>query len=196
MVAQGKEAEADALLRVISTNARWSDFWNVAGPLWADIAFQQGQYREGIRRWRHTCGPPGGDLLLFLFEKLVPDLGDWSLQVETPVPRKPGRVPESLVRVSVHAVLDQLLALDDYAGVERLMTLIEKEPEWRDRLPVDAYRSRVLERLAREETTERTLEWMRKHPGGDSAATGVIPEMEEWISYVESITNRIQSLRK
>lgn len=194
MAAQGKWAEADALLRVISTNVRWSDIWNVSGPLWSDLAFRQGQFREGIRRWRHTCGPPGGDLLPYLFETLVPDLGEWSVQLESVTPRKPGRVPPTLVQAAVEAVLEQLLENNDYAGVQELMDRIENDPEWKGKLPLERYRIRTLERMAAQEPAGRTFAWLKEHPveihaGGDAN----LSKLTDWIDYVEAVNERIQS---
>ncbi len=196
MAAQGKLAEADTLLRVINTNVRWAHLWSTSGPLWATLAFRQGQYREGIRRWRHTCGPPGGELLPRLFELLVPDLAGLSAPADGTMPRKPGVMPQELVELAVTAVLEQLLAANDYDGTERLLALVEKDPDWGGQLPLNKYRTRVLERLVEHESTARAFEWLKQHPIQVSAeAAPEAPELAKWVEGVEDVVRRVQSLR-
>ena len=196
MAAQGKLSEADTLLRVINTNVRWAHLWSTSGPLWATLAFRQGQYREGIRRWRHTCGPPGGELLPRLFEQLVPDLAGLSAPADGTMPRKPGVMPQELVELAVSAVLGQLLAANDYEGAEQLLALVEKDPDWGGKMPLNEYRTRVLERLIERESTTRAFEWLKRHPISVSAeAAPDAPELAKWMEDVEAVVRRVQSLR-
>lgn len=195
MAKQGKYAEADSLLRVVNTNVRWADIWSTSGPLWTTLAFRQGQFREGVRRWRQTCGPPGGELLPYLFERLVPDLSEWSAPTDTGTPRRPGRMPQDLVETAVDAVLDQMLLNNDFAEAERLMGLIEADPEWADQLPVMPYRARILERMAANEPLVRTAEWLELHPIPLPAeASPETLELTKWLENVHAIIQRTQSL--
>ena len=196
MAAQGKLSEADALLRVINTNVRWAHLWSTSGPLWATLAFRQGQFREGIRRWRQTCGPPGGDLLPRLFTLLVPDLAELAAASDSSIPRKPGVVPEELVELAVSGVLGQMLAANDYEGAEGLLELVEKDPDWSGKLPMNDYRTRVMERMVEQETPERAFEWLKRHPIVVSAeAAPDAPELIQWVKDVEDVVRRVKSLR-
>lgn len=199
MAAQGKDAEADALLRVINTNVRWSDIWSSSGPLWASLAFRQGQYREGVRRWRHTCGPPGGELMPALFGMLVPDLGDRSAAVDVATPRKPGRMPQDLVEAAIAAAMDQLLQRKDYEGVDRLMARVENDPDWGGKVSLEEYRMRALEGLAANESFARTADWVKRHPAklaaADAPKESEMAGLNEWMQHVEAIQRRVRSLR-
>ncbi len=213
MAAQGKLVEAESLLRVINTNVRWSDIWSLSGPLWAALAFQQGQFQEGVRRWRYTCGPLGGELLPYLFGLLAPNMGEWPAPVAGTTPRKPGRMPPELVEAAVAAAMEQFLGRNDYAAVEHLLTLIENDPEWNGKLSLDRYRIRVLQGLVATESYDRTADWLNRHPVQFSAAdvpavglaTGApsatvataMPEKTElakWLETVEAIRSRVRAL--
>ena len=196
MAAQNKLAEADALLRVINTNARWSDIWSTSGPLWASLAFRQGQFREGIRRWRNTCGPPGGELLPYLFGLLVPDLVEMSAQIDSVTPKKPGKMPVELVDAAVRAAMEQLIQRDDFEAVERLMNMIDADPEWKGKLPMNQYRIRTLERLAAKESIDRTAEWLKQYPVLNSVET--VKDTEQLTQQLENekaIRQRVRALR-
>ncbi len=194
LIAQGKEAEADALLRVINTNSRWSDLWRESGPLWAMVAFRQGQPREGIRRWRQTSGPPGGDLLLFVFRILVPDLAEMTTRIEGAGRRRPAPAPPELVETAVTAAFDHLLADGDYTGVERLIQLAAADTDFGSRLPVRSYHIRYLAHLvAAREPVERITAWLDISPG--QRAVPANDDMSEWVEAVEDITRRARSLR-
>lgn len=165
MMGQQREDEADALLRVINTNPRWSDVWHESGPLWSAIAFRNRQPREAIRRWRQTCGPPGGALLPYLFQRLVPDLAEWPQTfVVSAKPRHPPRIPQALVEAAVELALEQVLLQNDYAQLDYLLTLIENDAEWRRALPLNEYRALCLKHLVAREPSERILEWLERHP--------------------------------
>ena len=207
MMAQDKLVEADALLRVINTNVRWSDIWSASGPLWASLAFRQGQFREGVRRWRQTCGPLGGELLPYLFGLLAPDLGEWPAQVAGVAPRKPGRMPQDLVEAAVAAAMEQFLSRNDFTAVEHLMTLVENDPEWGGKLSLDKYRMLVLKGLAAHETYDCTVEWLKLHPvqisvanppappaASAAPAAPETPELTKWLETVEAIRSRVRSL--
>lgn len=196
MAAQNKLAEADALLRVINTNTRWSDIWSTSGPLWASLAFRQGQFREGIRRWRNTCGPPGGELLPYLFGLLVPDLVEMSSQIDSVTPKKPGKMPVELVDAAVRAAMDQLIQRDDFEAVERLMDMIDRDPEWKGKLPMNQYRIRTLERLAAKESIDRTVEWLKRYPVLNSVETVKDTEqLTQQLENVKAIRQRVRALR-
>ena len=196
MAAQNKLAEADALLRVINTNTRWSDIWNTSGPLWSSLAFRQGQFREGIRRWRNTCGPPGGELLPYLFGLLVPDLVEMSSQIDSVIPKKPGIMPVELVDAAVRAAMEQLIQMDDFEAVERLMDMIDRDPEWKGKLPMNQYRIRTLERLAAKESIDRTSEWLKRYPVLNSVETVKDTEqLTQQLENVKAIRQRVRALR-
>ena len=196
MAAQNKLAEADALLRVINTNVRWTDIWSSAGPLWASLAFRQGQFREGIRRWRNTCGPPGGELLPYLFGLLVPDLVEMSAQIDSVTPKRPGKMPVELVKAAVDAAMDQFIQRDDFEGVEHLMEMIERDPEWKGQLPLNQYRMRALERLAAKESIDRTVEWLKRHPVLNSVETEKdTAQLTQQLENVKAIRERVRALR-
>ena len=196
MAAQNKLAEADALLRVINTNTRWSDIWSTSGPLWASLAFRQGQFREGIRRWRNTCGPPGGELLPYLFGLLVPDLAEMSAQIDNVTPKKPGKMPVELVDAAVRAAMDQLIQRDDFEGVERLMGMIDRDSEWKGKLPMNQYRIRTLERLAAKESIDRTSDWLKRYPVLNSVETVKDTEqLTQQLENVKAIRQRVRALR-
>ncbi len=196
MAAQNKLAEADALLRVINTNTRWSDIWSSAGPLWASLAFRQGQFREGIRRWRNTCGPPGGELMPYLFGLLVPDLVEMSAQIDGGTPKRPGKMPVELVESAVNAAMDQLIQRDDFEGVEHLLQMIERDPEWKEQLPLNLYRMRTLERLAAKESIDRTVEWLKRYPVLNSVETEKEAEqLTQQLENVKAIRQRVRALR-
>ncbi len=207
MAAQGKLVEADTLLRVLNTNARWSGIWSASGPLWASLAFRQGQFREGVRRWRQTCGPLGGELLPYLFGLLAPDLGQEQAPVPGSTPRKPGRMPQDLVEAAVAAAMEQFLDQNDYAAVERLIAMVENDPEWGNTLSLDGYRMRVLKRLAANESYDRTVAWLKLHPVeisvADPSAPAMasalpgepeVPELTNWLNNVEAIRTRVRAL--
>ena len=194
MLAQDKESDADTLLRVMNTNMRWADYWNQSGPLWAAIAFKKGQYREGVRRWRHTCGPPGGELLPRLFELLVPDLGEWAALIDVAAPRRPARAPVGLVQSAAHAAFDQLLQNENLEEAERLLNIMESDSEWRDYLPLAEFRTRCLEKIAvPEKPFEQTAEWLKRHPVRSSDSEP--PDLNAWISRAEAIAARVSALR-
>ena len=196
MAAQNKLAEADALLRVINTNMRWSDIWSTSGPLWASLAFRQGQFREGIRRWRNTCGPPGGELLPHLFGLLVPDLAELSAQMDSVTPKRPGKMPLDLVKAAVDAAMDQLILRDDFEGVENLMGMIDRDDEWKGKLPMNQYRMRALERLAAKESIDRTVEWLKRNPVLNSVETVKDTEqLTKQLENVKAIRQRVHALQ-
>ncbi len=195
MAAQGKTVEADSLLRVINTNVRWADLWNSAGPLWATLAFRQGQFREGIRRWRHTCGPPGGEFLPHLFQLLVPDLGEWPAEADGgTAPKKPARMPREMVETAMEAAMTQLLEQNDFVGVERLLALAENDPEWGKSLPLNPYRMRSMEKMAAKESLGQTVEWMKRHPLQVTAAETSSPDLLKTIDDVQAVLERVRAL--
>jgi tetratricopeptide (TPR) repeat protein len=191
MIAQGNSAEADALLRVLNTNVRWAEHWNQSGPLWASLAFEQAQFREGVRRWRHTCGPPGGALLPHLFELLVPDV-ERGMRVDVAVPRKPAQVPIALVRSAADASVARLLEDADYVALDNLLAMMEADKEYGGQLPVETYRAQYFEQYAATQTLDDTFEWLRRRPIelSDPAAA----DLNAWMGEVESIRERVRSM--
>jgi tetratricopeptide (TPR) repeat protein len=159
----GRLADADALLRVINANTSWADIWQESGPLWAAIAFSQGQAREGIRRWRQTCGPPGGQLLPYVFDLLVPDLAEWSVRVDSGTYRRPVRVPYEMAELAVGAVVDDLLKHEEYDRLEALLQMAANDPEWGHRLPLKAYRTRWFEQLAERASAAELMQWVEQY---------------------------------
>lgn len=199
MVGLRRDADADALLRVINTNPRWTDIWHESGPLWSAIAFRHRQPREAIRRWRHTCGPPGGALLPFLFQLLVPDLAEWPQSVVIGgKPRRPPRVPYVLMEAAIDLAMEQLLQQNDYEQLDRLLTLIENDEEWKRQLPLNEYRTRCLQHLVAREPSSRILEWMERHPVSvtdeDQEEIPVdVTRLKELIGEVESASLRART---
>lgn len=194
MMRQGKGAEADALLRVMNTNSRWAEYWNQSGPLWASLAFQQGQFREGVRRWRHTCGPPGGKLLPKLFEMLVPNLGEWAPLIDVALPKKPAQPPREMVVAAADAAIDLLMRRDDVEEAEELIGLMEADPDWGHQLPLAKYRTACLERLAKERPAEETYGWLKRNPvrpDGEDAT-----DLGKWMEDLGAIAGRVATMRQ
>ena len=194
MMRQGKGSEADALLRVMNTNSRWAEYWNQSGPLWASLAFQQGQFREGVRRWRHTCGPPGGKLLPRLFEMLVPNLGEWAPLIDVAMPKKPAQPTREMVVAAADAAIELLLRRDDLEGVEELIEMMAADADWGGQLPLAKYRTACLERVAKERPVDETYAWLKRNPVRSDDADAL--DLGQWIEKLGEIAGRVGTMRQ
>ncbi len=162
MLTMGQDKEANHLLRTINGLVQWSDVWPESGPLWAAIALRHGQHREAVRRWRQTCGPPGGDVLPYLFGILVPDAG--TIQLKPPGASRPAPAAPSpyLMEAIVDAAFKVLLERGEFDEIDKMLTRIAADPHWSKHIPLDPLRVKTLEHILAREPAEQVVSWMNR----------------------------------
>lgn len=158
----GNKVEANLILRTINKQSKWSSIWPESGPLWVTIALEEKQYVEAVRRWRQTCGPPGGALLPLLFGTLVPDAASIQLYPPNTSRTAPPMPPARLMEAALTAAIDKLLEARAFDEIDRIIEIAAADPVWRERLPLDAIRIKTLTRIIAQEPADRAIRWMNR----------------------------------
>ncbi|HAS83692.1 MAG TPA: hypothetical protein DCS43_13725 [Verrucomicrobia bacterium] len=171
LLTMGQDKEANHLLRTINGLVQWSDVWPESGPLWSAIALRHGQHREAVRRWRQTCGPPGGDVLPYLFGILVPDAA--SIQLKPPGASRPAPAAPTpyLMEAVVDAAFKVLLERNAFDEIDKMLTRIAADPLWSQHIPLDPMRVKTLEHILAREPAEQVISWMNRQAVANTKGT-------------------------
>ncbi len=198
LIAMRQYIEADSLLRKLNTHAQWASAWPQSGPLWSALAIHHGQYKEAVRRWRQTCGPPADSILADMFGIIEPNAAQVQARL-SPSPRQPPAPPPALLmQTAAEASLKQLLNISDYDRIDQLLNMIAKHPDWREQVPLQAFRIQTLQHIMQNDSSERAVEWLGKQPVQmDAARTeGIVLDQESLnhlLTTTQQTANRIRS---
>jgi hypothetical protein len=180
LIARGELAEAGNIPRSLHVGIRHLDLWNESGHLWAALAFMQGQSREGVRRWGQVCGAPADNILPYIFSRLSPDQMDRSVRVAvTPqMKTQPLNISPELMHQFIDGALDTFLREGDVESAGELIERIAQDADWKDRCPVESYRSRFIQHLVARKELDSIVKWVNRL-SPDMMQIGDLP-LDKW----------------